>query len=459
MRILSGLSSFFLLTNLFAQSFFNDASSRYNELTSSQEYQRLRQAYDAYLDQRNNPNQDENSIKWIVKDDKGVEHAYLMEDDQSNRDARIMCQGCPSVSKLAGEVNAIVQKLVTDQDNPHPALLHEVGRLEGMYYLEKQKTQNTESGNANCRRWEMDDLLHPDRNNFERELAVLVWDKEVDMSKIGSIQMRMAGKRLYYFKSGYPPNEKVIRVQVTGTDKAKISYFHMVQPGAVKPKPLSNEEIEKRKKEAAKKARLELNANPADKPKPKNVWGPYGDVESNIAGTTVQGSVGLGVEHRRGLPRQVNIIDLRTNTELPAGMIVESEVKVNSRDQTVQMKLKDKDKTYLTVKSTMDDTTITVPYSVTVAETDIKVDSTVSTKVNHTDNKTAVHAKLSLSSLSYGSIADIQYQVDDEKTIYGVTRSTKLGDGTLTLGIENKSYSNGLGQSDQRAYFKYSLSF
>ena len=98
-----------------------------------------------------------------------------MEDDQSNRDARIMCQGCPSVSKLAGEVNAIVQKLVTDQDNPHPALLHEVGRLEGMYYLEKQKTQNTESGNANCRRWEMDDLLHQDRNNFERELAVLVW--------------------------------------------------------------------------------------------------------------------------------------------------------------------------------------------------------------------------------------------------------------------------------------------
>lgn len=459
MRILSSLLSFIMIFNLCAQSFFDDVSQRYGEITSSSEFQTLQRAYDIYRSSRNQE-RPQGNIHWIARDEQGVEHAYLIEDDQSNREARIICHGCPSVGKLAGQVNNIVQKLVEQQENPHPALLHEVGRLEGMYYLERQKTRHTDSNNQNCRRWEMDDLHNPRENDFQRELAVLIWDKEVDMSKIGSIQMRMAGKRTYYFKSGLPPVQKVIRVQVTGTDKAKISYFHMLEPGQHRPVPLSPEEIKKRKKQ--KELNAAFSVKPKAKPednKPKNLWGAYTNVDNTVAGTQVTGNVGLAVEHRHGLPRQVNIIDIRTNTELPEGYRVESEIKVNSRNQEARLTLRDKDQTYVRVKTSASDTTVTLPYSMTVTEADVKVDTEVSRTTNHDSLKSKTQAKISLSSLSYGSIADLQYQYDDESTVYGVTRTTKIGEGTLTIGAESKSYSNGIGASEQRAYFKYSLSF
>jgi hypothetical protein len=440
-----------MISNLCAQSFFDDVSQRYGEITSSSEFQTLQRAYDAYRVNRNQE-EPENRDRWVTRDETGIEHAYLIEDDQSNRDARIMCQGCPSVGMLAGQVNNIVQKLVEQEENPHPALLHEVGRLEGMYYLERQKSRHTNSNNQNCRRWEMDNLYNPRENDFQREHAVLIWDKEIDMSKIGSIQMRMAGKRTYYFKSGLPPVQKIIRVQVTGTDKAKISYFHMLEPGQHRPVPLSPKEIKMRKKQRELNAAFSVKTKPKPEDnKPKNLWGVYTDVDNTIAGTQVTGNVGLAVEHRHGFPRQVNIIDIRTNTDLPEGYRLESEVKVSSKRQEAKFTLK--------VKTSTSDTSVTLPYSLTVTQAKIKIDTEVSNTTKHSSLDNQLEAKLSLSSINYGNIADMYYRYDDESNAYGITQKRKFGEGTLTLGVENKSNSNGLGSSETRAYMKYSIEF
>jgi hypothetical protein len=455
MKILSVLLPFILIVNLCAESFFESASNRYDEITSSSEFQTLQRAYDTYRSSRNQERLQDN-IHWIARDEEGVEHAYLIEDDQSNREARIICHGCPSVGKLAGQVNDIVQKLVEQQENPYPGLLHEVGRLEGMYYLELQKTRHTESNNPNCLRLEMDILQDPRKNDFNKELAVLIWDKEINMNKIGSIQMRIAGKRTYYFKSGLPPEQKIIRVQVTGTDKVKISYFHMIRPNQAPPTPLDPEEIKKRKKQQQIDSAM---AKVRQKKQRKNLLGLYTYLDENIAGTQVRGSLGVAIEHRHGIPRHVDIIDIRTQTELPQGYKLESEVKVSSKRQEAKFILKDKDRTYVKVKTSTSDTSVTLPYSLTVTQAKIKIDTEVSNTTKHSSLDNQLEAKLSLSSVAYGNIADMYYRYDDESNAYGITQKRKFGDGTLTLGVENKSNSNGLGSSETRAYMKYSIEF
>lgn len=92
MRILSSLLLFIMISNLCAESFFESASNRYDEITSSSEFQTLQRAYNTYRSSRNQE-RPQGNIQWIARDEQGVEHAYLVEDDQSNRDAQIMCQG------------------------------------------------------------------------------------------------------------------------------------------------------------------------------------------------------------------------------------------------------------------------------------------------------------------------------------------------------------------------------
>ncbi|MCO4794740.1 MAG: hypothetical protein KC493_13560 [Bacteriovoracaceae bacterium] len=435
-----------------AGSFYEDL----REFRRTEEYDALRNAYREYRRQRRE-GREGSSDRWVVHNE-GQQIAYLSEIDSSNDDAMISCSSCPSIKKLAGEVNNIVRKIADEHSSEYPALLGEVGQLEGMYYVTMENVPDEENrtGEVKCKRHEMDSFFNPQENDFSRELGIVIWDETIDMNKIGSIQMRMAGKRIYYFKSGPKDKEKVIRVEVTGKDKAKITYFHMIREGADKPMPLSEAEI-KMNQDLIKAHKREQAIRDANAPKPKknkNLWGYDSEVSTNLTSdTNVEGSFGFGIEHKHGLPRQINVLDIRSTTRFGDNYKLKTHTVLNSRDQEVKMSFGDENRDFVEVEVDGSDAAVKLPYDVRLGTADLKMRGSVIASTKYKG------VSLSLLSVSGASYADLEYKYDDEKTLFSAKHKRKALGGTVSIGIQNQEYSNGLGQDETRVWAGYSIDF
>lgn len=428
----------------------------YREFRRTEDYRLLREAW---RQQRRLPreNPDDRADKWVVQGEDGTRIAYLAEEDGSNREARIDCNGCPSVKKLAFEVNQIVQKIAGEHSSEYPSLLGEVGKLEGMFYVYMAE-ENNPFGEVGCTRREMKYLFDPRRSDFNKDLAVVVWDETIDMNKIGSIQMRMRGKRVYYFKSGEKGKEKVIKVSVVGKDKVKITYYRMFREKSEMPIPLTEAEIRMKQEvmkayEAEKKQEAAEKAKNPDKRR-KNVWGYDEYIQKKLTeDTTVEGNYGLSIEHKHNLPRRLHVLDIRTKTRFGDEYQLTTRTEINDRRQEVNIGFGDKDKNYIELEADSSEVSVKLPYTMQVQSTDLKVQGAV---VAGTESK---GINLSLLSVSGERYADLEYKVDDERTFFNAKHEKRVGPGSVIIGIQKSSYSNGLGDDETRVYAGYQMSF
>ncbi len=143
--------------------------------------------------------------------------------DQSILDS--VCVDCPKLSKLATQVNSALKNLVSTSSLKESNLALELQNLEAMTYVVRDAAHKSQSHQCPISSDPAFSQIITNKQ-LESHLAVLILSKEVDKGSISSVQIyKEHQEKVFYYRGKNPHQDKIVRVTVGASQKAKVDYF------------------------------------------------------------------------------------------------------------------------------------------------------------------------------------------------------------------------------------------
>ncbi|PIP96464.1 MAG: hypothetical protein COW00_10450 [Bdellovibrio sp. CG12_big_fil_rev_8_21_14_0_65_39_13] len=384
---------------------------------------------------------------------------YLYEQDQIEARNDVACADCPRFTKLTKQVNDVLKVMARDPKMSETDLVEEIGSLDAMYAITMDVSRY--NGPHNCFRSELNFYDFESKNfSFEDQKAVLIMTKNIDASQITAIQMRMPGsKKIYYYRGKPPHQDKIVKVSIDGNNKAKVDYFVMRELAADKkrdekliksfdPKKLAEEEAKAKAliNDCTKKRKLKGYIDSYDSRYDENCK-LIGDEKSYF-----KTNYGVGLETNGFLPRKLVVLEAEGKTPIVEGINATVKTEVSSSKREVELGLKDdKNEAYVTMKANdQGKAEVGVPYKFNVYATDLNINGQVIVG-NQGDQKTSFVLKEGTE-----AIANFDIGQDQNREFASVGKSTKIGDGNLSIKFETArdKHTDAISKG---AWFRYSI--
>lgn len=387
--------------------------------------------------------------------------AYLLEQEENAARDDVACVDCPRFTKLTKQVNDALKVLARDPKIKETDLVEEIGSLDAMYAITMDVSRY--NGPVNCYRSELNFYDFDSKNfSFEDQKAVLIMTKNVDARTISSVQMRMPGsKKIYYYRGKIPNQDKVVRVTIDGFHNAKVDYFVIREQALDKkrdedilkdfdPKKIAEEDakIKAANNECMKKRKIMGFFDTYDSRYDENCQ-KIGDDKSYL-----KTNYGVGIEHNGFLPRKLVVFEAEGQTPIAEGLKATVKSEISSSKREVEVGLKDdKNSAYVTMKANdQGRAEVGVPYQFNVYMTDLNINGQVIVG-NQGDQKTSFVLKDGKE-----AVANFDLGMDRNREFASVGKSTKVGDGDLSIKFE-AARDKATDQISKGAWVRYSLSW
>jgi hypothetical protein len=275
-----------------------------------------------------------------------------------------ICVGCLEIDNLVFHVNKALYYVAEEEErkNPKNRTIERVESLEAMYHY----TMSTNKlGEQECRK-SIDGFKGEYLGIFDEEESDLLFSNMVPIGALQAAHIRNGEKKIYYYRGAAPDRNVVVKVEVDGSDRAKVSYFKVVEDDDFKV-ALRTEEERKEMVKQAEIARIKRE-------KEEQRWGSW------IEGTTgddkdyVTFGAGFDVEHRDYLPRKLTLLKGHSNLVITDDLNLKTKTEVSSKDIETTLSLaNDKGRHYLELGFDPSGAEISVPTKFDLFETDYAI--------------------------------------------------------------------------------------
>ncbi|PIK15470.1 hypothetical protein [Halobacteriovorax sp. JY17] len=361
-----------------------------------------------------------------IRDAGGFELVEVPEEKE--RDFNI-CVSCSEVSSLVKEVNKALMVLAEDEDRKDPSkrTVEKVSGLDALYHYTYD--DRAPFSRAKCTRYLDENSM---KSDIDLSDSKVLFSNEIPIGSLNALIIRDGIKRTYFYRGKEEDRETIIRLDIHGDEKAKITYYKVKEAKILN---VSDKKEVKPPKKTTEKWEVWSGSEPEGVSQ-KSEHLNYG--------------VGFSVEHRNRLPKKLTLVKGSSMTSVGNLFAVKTDTEISSKKQTAAVAISStKGEDFARLELDKDVLELKVPARIDLLDSGLKLETEYS--INSKDEQ-----KLSfVLNGEKGASTSLVFERDELRGNSGsLNRNQRISEGQ-TISLQLKGREDG----QNEAWLRYSLAF